>query len=214
MVVRTSDDRRHAARIGPFAQALLWAGGASGALVFSLTAATWALGLLRAWLVAALTTVFLSTTLAAASPGARSDGQEHALNADIVRLAEQYRRAVLAGDARAAAAMYSDDAVELPACFPVARGRAAIERLFQGQFEQGKVTAFTLSHIEATVDGNAAYDVGTYERSASLPNGQTLSDTGKYLVVLRRTNGEWKVAYAIYNSDMPAMPRPATSSSR
>jgi hypothetical protein len=28
-----------------------------------------------------------------------------------------------------------------------------------------------------------------------------MKETGKYVVVLKRTGGAWKVAYAIYNSD-------------
>ena len=30
-----------------------------------------------------------------------------------------------------------------------------------------------------------------------------MNDTGKYTVVLKRVGGAWKVAYAIYNSDLP-----------
>lgn len=214
MIATTSDNRRPSASFGPFAKALLWAGGTSGALLASLSAVTWALGLLRAWLVAVLTTAFLSTTLVAQAPHDSAGGPAPSLNADIVRLADDYRRAVLAGDARAVAAMYADDAVELPPCVAVAKGRAAVERFYRGQFEQARVTGFTLSPIEATVDGNSAYDLGTYERRVSLPTGQTISDVGRYLVVLRRTNGEWKVAYAIYNADAPGMPPSAPSTSR
>ena len=35
-----------------------------------------------------------------------------------------------------------------------------------------------------------------------------MKDTGKYVVILKRTGGSWKVAYAIYNSDLPPPPPP------
>ena len=36
-----------------------------------------------------------------------------------------------------------------------------------------------------------------------------MNDTGKYTVILKRTGGAWKVAYAIYNSDTPPSANPA-----
>jgi ketosteroid isomerase-like protein len=90
------------------------------------------------------------------------------------------------------------------------RGRAAIEERFRHCcMGPAKMTDFTFSHLEASIDGNSAYDVGTYEQRLSLPSGKTIADKGKYLVILKRSEGQWKAAYAIYNSDMPATPPPS-----
>jgi ketosteroid isomerase-like protein len=100
------------------------------------------------------------------------------------------------------AAVYRDDAVELQPCRTPVRGRAAIEQRYRNLFNSSaRVTAFTFSHIDAMTDGNLAYDVGTYEQRLALRSGDTMTDAGKYLVILRRTQGEWKAAYAIYSSD-------------
>lgn len=126
-------------------------------------------------------------------------------NAEIVKTVDAYPRAVLAGDATAVAAMYVDDAIELPPGDAPVEGRAAIERHYRTLFEGPvKVTAFTFSHLASTAEGNVAYDAGTYERSILLPSGQTVSCTGKYLVVLRRVENQWKAMYVIYNVDNPA----------
>jgi hypothetical protein len=40
-----------------------------------------------------------------------------------------------------------------------------------------------------------------------------VDDTGKYIVMLKRTGGAWKIAYAIHNSDRPSM-MPGSGASR
>jgi ketosteroid isomerase-like protein len=125
---------------------------------------------------------------------------------EIVRVANAYVTAMLASDAAMAAALYQEDAVEMPNCRPLVKGRPAIEQYFRGLMKEVKITAFVLTHMESTVSGDSAYDVGTYTQRLSTPTGM-VDDTGKYIVMLKRTGGDWKIAYAIHNSDRPsAMP--------
>lgn len=118
----------------------------------------------------------------------------------IVKVADAYVKAMLAADAAAVAALYREDAVEVPTCLPLIKGRTAIERYFRDLMKNAKVTAFTLTHTESTIAGDTAYDVGTYSQRLSTPT-RMVDDTGKYVVVLKRAAGEWKIAYAIHNSD-------------
>jgi ketosteroid isomerase-like protein len=97
----------------------------------------------------------------------------------------------------------ADDAIELPPCQPVLRGRGAVEQYLRGLFDEAKVTAFTFAHLESTVDGRLAYDVGTYQQQLSLSSGQRVTATGKYLVLLRRAGRGWKTTYVIYTPDAP-----------
>jgi ketosteroid isomerase-like protein len=47
--------------------------------------------------------------------------------------------------------------------------------------------------------------------SAAAPDGSPAhEETGKYLVVFKRTGNDWKVAYAIYNDDAPRPGGPPT----
>jgi uncharacterized protein (TIGR02246 family) len=124
------------------------------------------------------------------------------MDPSVVEGADKYLKAVLAGDASAVAAIYGEDAVLMPNECPLLRGRAAIEQFYREWFKSpAKVTAFTFTHLESSVVGETAYDVGTYRQTLSLGAGGTVNVSGKYTVILRRSGGEWKIAYLIFNSD-------------
>jgi uncharacterized protein (TIGR02246 family) len=137
--------------------------------------------------------------------GAKPQAGRQAAASDpaIRQVADNYVKASLAGDGKAIAALYADDALEMPPNQPTIKGRAAIEGYYTKLMSGGtKMGSFTLTHIESRASGNSGYDVGTYQQSMT-PAGATapVKDSGKYVVILKRTGGAWKVAYAIYNSD-------------
>jgi uncharacterized protein (TIGR02246 family) len=148
--------------------------------------------------------VALVLTLAT-SPGVVQGQAQSSSSGDaaIKQVSDAYVKASLAGDAKAVAALYTEDAVEMPPNEPSVKGRAAIEQYYVKSFSSGtKVNTFTLTHLESRSVGDTGYDVGTYLQSIT-PAGATaaIKDSGKYVVILRRSGGAWRVAYAIYNSD-------------
>ena len=122
----------------------------------------------------------------------------------IVDGADAYLKAVLACDLPAISAMFQDGARLMPPNQALLQGNRAIEgfyaRLCHGP---AKLTAFRFNHIEAKMAGEVAYDVGTYKMLITLGLGQTVEDNGKYSVILKRTGDGWKIAYLIFNSDLP-----------
>lgn len=126
----------------------------------------------------------------------------------IIAVADQYVKATLAGDAKAIAALYTDDAVEMPPNAPVVKGRAAIQQLYEMNFKGAKLNSFSITHLESRATGDTGYDIGTYTQSVTPTGGTAMKDTGKYTVILKRIGGSWKLAYAIYNSDLPPPPPP------
>jgi len=184
---------------------LLWLTGACAAMMASVEIATWTQTALKTWFVATMGTILLSTVVGAQAARGYS-GAQRTVNAEIVKVADTYRMAILSGDAQRAAAVYADDGAELPPGQPLVRGPAAIEEHLRGLFAGVKVTAFTFSHLDTTVEGNVAYDAGKYEQQLTLPSGQVLADVGKYLVVLKKTPGGWKAAFVMYNSDSSPSP--------
>ena len=132
---------------------------------------------------------------------------------EIVRVVNAYVKAMLASDAAMVAALYQEDAIEMPNCRPLVKGRAEIEQYFRGLMKEVKITTFVLTHAESTISGDTAYDVGVYTQRLSTPDGM-VDDTGKYIVMLKRTGGDWKIAYAIHNSDRPSTMPPGTRASR
>jgi uncharacterized protein (TIGR02246 family) len=125
-------------------------------------------------------------------------------------IADAYVKATLAGDAKAVAALYTEDAVEMPPNQPLIKGRTAIEQYYQKGFASGnKISAFSVSHLQTEATGDLGYDAGTYQQTMTPAGGdKPVSDRGKYVVILKRAGGAWKVAYAIYSSDqLPPPPR-------
>jgi len=149
----------------------------------------------------------LSASLLAAPPPAAA-GKDPG----VIAVADAYTAAVLKGDTAAIAALYTDDAIEMPPNAAAVKGKAAIEQLYKKQFSGGKISAFSLTHVDSRSSGDMGYDVGTYTQTMT-PTGGTSSfqDTGKYIVLVVKSGGKWRVRYVCYNSDNPPPPAPPAS---
>jgi uncharacterized protein (TIGR02246 family) len=190
-------------------KALLSLGAATAALAVYAQTKQWATAAFRTWALATLTTMFMSAMVTAQAPG---ELRSHSgSTAQIRTVADAFARAVVAGDARAVAAMFAPDGYELPPGQPAVKGRPSIEQRYRAFFNSRvKVAAFTISPIASSIEGDVAYDVGTYLQRLSLPDGKTIDDVGKYIVILKRTQGEWKIAYSTYNGDSSTAPMPCS----
>lgn len=107
------------------------------------------------------------------------------------------------GDAAAIAALYTEDAILLPPGAPLIRGKAAIEA--QLAKEAGGGFKIEIVSLESPSQGDTGYNLGTF--TVKDANG-TVVDTGKFIEIWKRANGEWKLYADIYNSDVPP-PAPA-----
>ena len=111
--------------------------------------------------------------------------------------------AIAAGNAAGVAALYTDDAVVMPPNSEAVTGRPAIEKAFQGMIASG-VKEVLLTGKEVEAHGDTATEVGTY----SVKDAASKEiDRGKYIVVWKRVQGQWKLHRDIWNSNMP-MPAP------
>ena len=147
------------------------------------------------------TTLWPSVAAAGPTPTKHNDRS-------IIERADSYLKAVLAGDVGAVTANFDDDAILMLPNQPSLRGMVAIQHFYEGWCHGPmKPTAFTFDHIEAIASGDYAYDVGTYKLSMLAGPGRNIADNGKYTVVLKHSGGEWKIAYLIFNSDLPPHPQ-------
>ncbi|HEY6050617.1 MAG TPA: nuclear transport factor 2 family protein [Thermoanaerobaculia bacterium] len=130
----------------------------------------------------------------------------------IIAVADAYVAAVLKGDAPAIADLYTEDAMEMPPNAAAVKGRAALSEYYKKQMAEAKFSAFTLKHVETRAAGDVGYDVGTYSQTLT-PAGAPapVNDTGKYIVLVKKAGGKWRVAYVVYNSDLPPPPAPASA---
>jgi uncharacterized protein (TIGR02246 family) len=156
-----------------------------------------------AWVRGMLLAVFV-TNLAwgQQAPGLSMSASMQA-NSEIEQVAESYRKAVLNADVPTILSLYRHDAVEMPYSQQPIVGREAIQAFYEQQFKgPRRLTGFTLAPRETTAQGDIAYNVGNYKRSMSTPSG-VIDVTGTYVVILKRTDGAWKVAYSTYTCDCP-----------
>jgi uncharacterized protein (TIGR02246 family) len=169
--------------------------------------ATRAFTTLKTRFLMAMTLVSMSAIVAAQAPSSSNTPMQRTVDPQIVKVSDAYTRAILTSDARGLAALFTVDGYLMPPHVPAAKGQAAIQQGYETLFRgPGKITEFAISHIEATTQGDLAFSAGTYTQRLSLPDGKTVSDTGKSIVILKRIQGEWKLAYLTYNSDLPSMP--------
>ncbi len=98
-------------------------------------------------------------------------------------------------------ALYTDDARIMPPNGVMKTGKAAVREEFGAMIDAN--LGGELNTLEAKVAGDIGYRVGTYNLNA---NGVPV-DTGKYIEVWHRgSDGEWRIASDIWNSDNPPAP--------
>ena len=113
--------------------------------------------------------------------------------------------ALNAGDARAWAALFTDDGVQMPPNMPANIGRSAIEPWSTGFLDMFAVE-FALSVDEVRVQGEWAFETGTYTVGLNPKSGgPSMQDAGKYITIYQRKSGDnWRMARDIWNSNNPA----------
>lgn len=105
------------------------------------------------------------------------------LPAELARVLTDYEAAWQRKDARALAALFTEDGWVLSNGRPAVQGRAAIEAHYRNQGGPLSLRAFAYS-----TDGATGYIIGGYARQQGEP------DIGKFTLTLRRfSNGRWLI---------------------
>ncbi len=120
---------------------------------------------------------------------------------EIERLDREFEAAYNRGDAAAVAAGYAEDATVMPPGSAMVRGRPAIEQFWRGVREMGvQEVALTTEEVDSRDD--LAYEIGSATLKIRPPQGETVTDTVKYLVVWKRqSGGPWQLLVDIWNSN-------------
>jgi len=112
---------------------------------------------------------------------------------------KQWSAALSRGDSAGMAALYTPNAQLFPTHSDIVSGTEAIQKFWQGVITSG-VRGATLTILEVDGQGDTAYEVGRYALTGA--GGQVL-DNGKYVVVWKREQGQWRLHRDIWNSSMP-----------
>ena len=123
--------------------------------------------------------------------------------AEIRSKVADFDKAMLAADVPAIVSVYTEDAVIYPPNVPEVRGRAAIQKFFEGS---PKMSVFKQTVTEVGGSGDLAYPLGTYETTVTPPGAKApMQDRGKVLSVWQRQpDGSWRAARVMWNSDLAA----------
>lgn len=117
-----------------------------------------------------------------------------AAEAEIRAGDQTYFDGVKAKNAETLAGTYSDDAVSMPANSPPVKGHEAI-RKFNEDFLKLPGVEMTggPDDVKFSDDGTMAYETGHYTASWNDAKGKKVTEEGKYLNVLQKVGGKWKV---------------------
>jgi len=89
---------------------------------------------------------------------------------------------------------------------PIATGKDAIAKVIADDFAHDTIT-WHANKVGVARSGDLGYTSGTTEATFKDASGKTISDKGKYLTVWKKqADGEWKVLYDMFNSDLPPTP--------
>ncbi len=112
---------------------------------------------------------------------------------------EKFMSAFSNRDAAGMAALYTDDGQVLPPNGDFVAGKQAIQAFWQTLMDMG-IKEAKLDTLEVEDHGDTAIEVATYTLFGE--EGQAL-DTGKYIIVWKREDGQWKLHRDIFNSSNP-----------
>jgi len=124
---------------------------------------------------------------------------------ELGQMNRDFAKALTAHDAAAAAALYDENASLLPPNEPIVTGRENIQAYWQGAIDAGVIDA-SVKTIDAKSNGNMGYEIGSFILRSLGPNGDTLTEKGKFAEILKfdSASGKWMSTYGIWSSDEPA----------
>jgi len=122
----------------------------------------------------------------------------------IDELRNRFMAAYNSGDAAAAAALYTEDAVIMPANEPAAEGHQAVHESLQRELAQSPAK-ISITPQETEIAGDWAYERGQAVITTTPKGAKDAVDlSAKYLVILRRQpDGAWKVHRDMSNLNTP-----------
>ena len=136
---------------------------------------------------------------------AASAADTKAIEQALRDLDAQWSAAAAAKDLEKTISFYSENALVLPTNAPAATTKEAIRNTWKDLLASpGVAISWKTTKVEVARSGDIAYTTGTYELTVNDASGKPINDRGKYAEVWKKqTDGKWKVAVDIWNSDLP-----------
>ena len=122
---------------------------------------------------------------------------------EIQGINQKFMNAYKAGDFKTISSLYAVDAKLLPPNSAPISGAETITKVWEGIKSMG-VNEIEFKTISAESEGNIAIEEGEYKLFAP---DHSIIDNGKYCVIWKMKNNEWKVYKDIWNTNNPPVPR-------
>ncbi len=128
---------------------------------------------------------------------------ESTAETQIRQIDKEWQTAFGTRDPKAIAQFYMQNGVLLAPGVPIAQGREAIAEAWKNVLMELKNfhLEFAPTKIEVASSGDQAYEIGTYSLAYQGEDDEQLHDNGKYVVVWKKADGNWKAAADIFNTD-------------
>lgn len=146
--------------------------------------------------------ILLVVGMALVATSARGDDVRAAIDAANAKMVADYA----AGDSKALAQAYTEDALMLPPDATRVVGYSAIEALWKSWIDAG-IKNLTLKSTDVDSNGDLAYEVGEFtlqvpfkSQNSSADEGNPSTASGNYLVVWKRgADGVWRLKVHTWN---------------
>ena len=118
----------------------------------------------------------------------------------------QWLNAAQAKDVDTVLSFFADDASRFPPNASIITGKEAIRARVSEAYSGPRVAiSWQTTKVEVSGSGDLAYSHGTYEETVNDPEGNPVTDKGKWVTVWeKQPDGTWKVVVDIWNTDQPA----------
>ena len=118
----------------------------------------------------------------------------------------QWLNAAQAKDVDTVLSVFADDASSFPPNASIVTGKEAIRARQSEVYSEPRVAiSWQTTKVEVSRSGDLAYSHGTYEETVNDPEGNPVTDKGKWVTVWeKQPDGTWKVVVDIWNSNQPA----------
>lgn len=150
-----------------------------------------------------LSLVLVITGCAPTAPQADIEAEKAAIQAADAECLQAAQTRDVQG---ALAACWSEDAIIFPPGLPAVRGAAAFQEYVEGAFAlPGFSISWKIDEVHVSASSDMAYQIGTNVVSFDGPDGATVTEHGRVLLVWQKqADGSWKVASEVWNAGLPA----------
>ena len=151
------------------------------------------------------TGLFLAALVVLATSGCARPVDIEAERTALLQADAAWAQAASAKDLDGMVSFLAAGASMFPPNATMVTGKVALREVWSEELATpGYALSWQASKAEVSAGGDLGYTVGTYEGTMNDPEGNPVTDRGKYVTVCKnQADGSWKAVADIWNSDQP-----------